>query len=196
MAAATWQAPRVISSFLFWDWKGRRRGKGGRNERGSKPTYLPTYLTFKSTSAYSSCSKFPFMYKLLPLPHSHLSHQDILFALRLRMPSGVKGSNYLQAILICNTLQNISQRAFWEINIVIDMRETDIDRDRETEIEGQKWRREKQLRREGLWGQQSLIMTFASLGQYNVVFLNRLSPPTPPSGVEVQKGKVTCPRKQ
>lgn len=41
----TWQVLRVVSSFLFGDWKEKRLGKEGRNEGGSKPTYLPAYLT-------------------------------------------------------------------------------------------------------------------------------------------------------
>ena len=44
----------VVSSFLFGDWKEKRLGKEGRDEGGSKPTYLPAYLTCKSTSALLS----------------------------------------------------------------------------------------------------------------------------------------------
>ena len=51
MAASTWEALRIISSFLFWVWKGKRLGREGRNEGGTKPTYLPAYLNYKSTSA-------------------------------------------------------------------------------------------------------------------------------------------------
>lgn len=110
------------------------------------------------------------MYQLLPLPvfpprpSSQLSHQDILFALSLHISDAL--TTYTQPSSL--THSKTSPRAFEEINIEIDTRETEIerqrDRDRETETEETEterqrghesylWRREEQLRRGWLWGE-------------------------------------------
>lgn len=86
------------------------------------------------------------MYQLLPLPvfpprpSSQLSHQDILFALSLHISDAL--TTYTQPSSL--THSKTSPRAFEEINIEIDTRETEI------ETERQKQRRQKQRDREDM----------------------------------------------
>lgn len=112
MVAGTWQALKIISSFLFWDWKGKRLGKEGKNEGRRKPTDLPAYLTCKSTLvplflfqvslyvpvASLTCVSSQTQLSALPSGHS--------FCFK---PSYIRCSNHVYSALISNTLQNISQ---------------------------------------------------------------------------------------